>query len=62
MGVAEPLGISTSLTYSFPQKGFTPWGRNGKAIHRAGPELLQFVYGITKVKQSKCACTLNKQS
>lgn len=32
MGVAEPFGISTSLTYNFPQKGFTPWSRNGKAI------------------------------
>ncbi|EOB03652.1 hypothetical protein Anapl_02458 [Anas platyrhynchos] len=29
-------------------KGFTPWGRNDKAIHKAGPELLQFAYRITK--------------
>lgn len=62
MGVAEPLDISTSLTYSFPQKGFTPWGRNGKAIHGADPELLLFVYRITNVKQSKCGFTFNKLS
>lgn len=56
--VAGTLGVSTSLTCSFPAR-FTPWGGNGKAVREAGPELLQFTYWITKVKQTKHGFTFN---